>query len=183
MAAFQRLAHDLGVAYAFERIIGPAVGQFDNVIDHIVDIFGVDEMRHAELARQRLALGVEVDPDDFVGAHHLGALDDVKADAAQAENHDIGAGLDLGGENNRPHPGGYDAPYVANLVERGNVTDFRHGDFGYDDVIGKRGCTQVVMNRLATHIETHRAVEIGNASWRERGWPEVEISGGGGALK
>src|SRR3546814_6974525 len=76
MVAFQRLAHDLGVAYAFERIIGPAVGQFDNVIDHIVDIFGVDEMRHAELARQRLALGVEVDPDDFVGAHHLGALDD-----------------------------------------------------------------------------------------------------------
>src|SRR3546814_2989813 len=91
-------------------------------------------MRHAELARQRLALGVEVDPDDFVGAHHLGALDDVKADAAQAENHDIGAGLDLGGENNRPHPGGYAAPHVANLVERGNVTDFRHGDFGYDDM-------------------------------------------------
>src|SRR4051812_33122602 len=52
MAAFQRLAHQLGVADAFEGIVGAAVGQLDQVRNQVLALerFGVDEMGHAELA-------------------------------------------------------------------------------------------------------------------------------------
>src|ERR1051325_10979974 len=45
----------------------------------------IDEMRHAELAAERLARRVEVDAHDHVGADHARALHDIEADAAQAE--------------------------------------------------------------------------------------------------
>src|SRR5690606_5263868 len=38
VAAFQRLAHDLGVADAFERVVGTAVGQFNDVIDNVFNL-------------------------------------------------------------------------------------------------------------------------------------------------
>src|SRR3546814_1066117 len=42
MAAFQRLAHNLGIAYALERIVGAAVSQLNDVIDDIVDFVRID---------------------------------------------------------------------------------------------------------------------------------------------
>ena len=57
MAAFQRLAHQLGVADAFEGIIGAAVGQLDEMRHEVLgpERLGIDEVRHAELAAERLA--------------------------------------------------------------------------------------------------------------------------------
>jgi hypothetical protein len=51
----------------------------------------VDEMGHAELLAPGLVVGVDVDADDHVGAGHFQALDHVQADAAQAEDHGLGA--------------------------------------------------------------------------------------------
>src|SRR5690606_38111297 len=115
VAALQRLAHDLRIADALEGIVGAAVRQLDDVVDHVLDFLRVDEVRHAELAGHGFALGVQVHADDLVGAHHLGALDHVQADAAQAEHHHIDAGLDLGGEHHRAHAGGDAAADVADL--------------------------------------------------------------------
>src|SRR5690606_36253727 len=89
MTALKCLTHNLGVAYAFERIISTAVSQLNNVVNHIVDLFRVDEMRHAELACHGLALGVDINANDFVGTHHACTLNDVQAYAAQAKNHHI----------------------------------------------------------------------------------------------
>src|SRR3546814_1773829 len=91
MAAFQRLTHDLGITYALEGIIGAAISQLDNMIDDVFNLVGINEVRHAELASHGFELGVQVDPDDFVGAHHLGALNDVQACAAHAKHNHIGA--------------------------------------------------------------------------------------------
>ena len=56
------------------------------------------------------------------------ALDDVQTDAAQAEHHDVRAGLDLGGVDDRTYAGGHAAADVAHLVERGVLADLCHGD-------------------------------------------------------
>ena len=77
------------------------------------DFLGVDEMRHAELACHFLAFGVDVDADDLVGADHLRALDHVQTNAAQAEHHHVGAGLDLGREQHRAQSRGHAAADVA----------------------------------------------------------------------
>src|SRR5215217_7323046 len=68
MAAFQRLAHQLGVADAFEAVVGAAVGQLDEVGDQVLgpQCPGIDEVGHAELAAQCLALAIEVDAHDHV---------------------------------------------------------------------------------------------------------------------
>ena len=74
---------------------------------------GVDEVGHAEPAAPLLARRVDVDADDHVRADQLGALDDVEADAAQAEDDDVGARLDLGGVDHRADAGGDAAADVA----------------------------------------------------------------------
>ena len=80
------------VADALEAVVGAAAGELDQVRDQVaVDLLRIDEVRHAELARQRLARGIEVDADDHVGADHARALHHVEADAAQAEHDDVGA--------------------------------------------------------------------------------------------
>ena len=75
-------------------------------------------MGHAELLGHRALALVEVDADDAVGPDHARALDDVEADAAEAEHRDVGAGPDLGGVDDRADAGGHAAADVADLVER-----------------------------------------------------------------
>jgi hypothetical protein len=92
-------------------------GELHEVVDQVLMFLRVDEVGHAELARQRLARRVQVDADDLVGADHLRALNHVQADAAEAEHHHVGAGLDLGREQHRADTGGDAAADVADLVE------------------------------------------------------------------
>src|SRR6185312_782634 len=48
VAAFERLAHDVDVADAFERIVGAAAGQLDQIRDEVLaDLLRVHEVRHA----------------------------------------------------------------------------------------------------------------------------------------
>src|SRR5216683_1794497 len=118
VAALQRLAHQRGVADAFEAVIGAALGQVDEIGHEVArDLLGIDEMRHAEALGERLAAGIDVDADDHVGAGEAGALDDVEADAAEAEDDDIGARLDLGGVDDGADAGGDAAADIADLVE------------------------------------------------------------------
>ncbi|MNX11790.1 hypothetical protein D3C86_415560 [compost metagenome] len=115
-------------------------------------------MRHAELARDGLACRVDVHTDYFIGADHLGCLDHIQADAAQAEHDDIRARLDLGRKQHGAHAGGDAAADVANLVERRIFADLRQGDFRHDDVIRERGRAHVVEDRLAVDRKARRRV-------------------------
>src|ERR1700678_4282522 len=81
MTGFQRLSHHGGIAGAVEGEVGAAVGQSDQMLDDIaIDLFGIDEVRHAEAAAPFLLGIVDVDADDLVGAHHPRALDHVEPD-------------------------------------------------------------------------------------------------------
>ena len=69
VAALQRLAHDLDVADALERVVHATVGHVDDGIGHIVDLGRVDEVGHAELLGQGAFAGIDIDPDDAVRTH------------------------------------------------------------------------------------------------------------------
>src|SRR5215469_9930042 len=119
VSAFERLPHCPDIADALEAVIGAALGQIHQVGNEIaLDLGRVDEMGQSELAGERLALRVDVDPDDHVGADHPAALDDVEPDAAKTKDHDIGPRLDLGGVGHRAESGGDPAADVADLVKR-----------------------------------------------------------------
>src|SRR5882672_4914804 len=159
VAALQRLAHHVDVADALEAVIGAAAGELDQVRDEIAtDLLRVDEVRHAEFLAERLALRVEVDADDPVRARHPRALDDVQADAAQAEHDDVRAGLDLGSVDHRADAGGHAAADVAHLVEGRVLADLRDRDLRQYRVVGKRRAAHVVVEGLAAHRKAALAV-------------------------
>nr|GEU28163.1 hypothetical protein [Tanacetum cinerariifolium] len=168
VGAFERLAHQLGVAHALEAVVGAAVGQLDDGVHHVFHLVRINEMRHAELARHVLALGVDVDADDLVGAHHPGSLDHVQADAAQAEHDHVGARLHLGREHHGAHARGHAATDVAHLVERRIVADFGQRDFRHHDVVREGRRAHVVEQRLAVEREAagrvrHQSAALGRA--------------------
>src|SRR5271168_2940723 len=106
--AFERLAHGVNIADAFEGEIRATAGQIHDRLHNLVatDFIGIDEMRHAEFLRHLGFGGIEIDADDLVGTHHSRTLDDVEADAAQAEHGHIGAGPNFCGVNDCADPGG-----------------------------------------------------------------------------
>src|SRR3546814_12397722 len=104
-------------------------------------------MGHAELAAPFLAIGVDVDADDLVGADHPGALDDVESDPAETEDDDRLARLNICGVDHRADPGGDAAADVAARLERRVLTDFRDSDFGQPGEVGEGRTAHLVENR------------------------------------
>src|SRR5262245_60201990 len=159
VAAFQRLAHDRDVAGAVEGVVGPAVSQGDEMRDDVAgNLLRIDEMGHAELAAPFFLGIVDVDTDDLVGADHLGALDDVEADAAEAEHHDVGPRRDLGGVDDGADASRDAAADVAALVERGVLADLRHRDLRQHGEVREGRAAHVVIDRAALVGEAAGAV-------------------------
>ena len=102
--------------------------------------------------------GIEIDADDHVGADQARALHDVQPDAAQAEHHDVGARLDLGGVDHRADARGDAAADVADLVERRIGADLRQRDLGQHGEVREGRAAHVVMDLLALEREARGAV-------------------------
>ena len=96
-------------------------------------------MRHAEFFGQLASFRVDVNTNNFIRPGKACALHHIQADAAQTENHNIVAGFDLGGVNNRTDTGGNATTNVAHLVKRRVRANLRHRYFGQNRVIGKSG--------------------------------------------
>src|SRR5262249_54945156 len=159
VAAFQRLAHHGGVAGAVEGVVGPAVGQRHQMLDHIAaDLGRIDEVGHAELAAPLLLAVIDIDADDLARADHPRALDDVEPDAAEAEHDNVGAGGDLGRVDHRANAGGHAAADVAALVEGRVLADLPHRDRRPDGVIGEGRAAHVMVDGLALVFEARGAV-------------------------
>ena len=86
-------------------------------------------MGHAEFLRNSLALVVDIHAYDLVGADHLRALDHIQANAAEAEDHDVRAGLDLGSLDDSADSGGDAAADVTDLLKGCVFPDLRNSDF------------------------------------------------------
>src|SRR5699024_3360229 len=116
VAALQRLAHDVDVADALERVIDAAVGQVDDdLLDGVIVVFGVDEIGGSELTCQIELVGVDVDGDDALGAGHDRALDDCQADRAKAEDGHRRTGLDFRSVEHGTNAGGHATAEQADL--------------------------------------------------------------------
>ncbi len=144
MAAFQRLTHGVHIADAFKAVISTAIGEIHDRLDDIVHLLRVDEIGHAKLAGH-VHLGlVDVDADDLVSANHARALNHIKADAAEPENHHIAARLHLGVEDHGADACGHPAADIANLVKGRVLADFSQGDLWQHGVIGKGGTAHIM---------------------------------------
>src|SRR5882724_12222716 len=169
VARLERLAHHGGVASAVEGVIGAAIGERHQMLhDVAADLFRIDEMGHAEAAAPFLLAVIDVDADDLVGAHHLGALDDVKPDAAQSEHHHVRARRDFRGVDHGADAGRHPAADVAALVEGSVFANLRHRDFRQHGEIRKGRTAHVVIDRLALEAEAagavgHHALALGGA--------------------
>src|SRR5438552_7444254 len=159
VAAFERLAHHVDVADAFEAVVRAALGEVHEVRDQVgAGFFRIDEMGDAEFLGERLAPRIGVHADDHVGPGHARALHDVEADAAQAEHHDVRARLDLGGVDHRADAGGHPAADVAHFVERRVFADLGERDLGHHRVVGESRGAHVVEEVLAAEREAAAAV-------------------------
>src|SRR6266404_5599859 len=103
MAGFQRLPHHRDVAGAVERVIGAAdlVGarfcHIDEMRDQVLaEFFWIDKVGHPKTLAPRLAVVVDIDPDDHVGAGEPQALQHVEPNTAQPKDDRLGTLLDLG---------------------------------------------------------------------------------------
>src|ERR1700743_21315 len=118
----------------------------------------IDEVSHAELLGHGLALRVDIDTDDHVGAGHARALDHIQADAAQTKHNDVRTRLYLGGLDNSANARGHATADITHLLERGVLANLGHGDLGQYGVFGERRAAHVVMDLLLTDREAARAV-------------------------
>ena len=186
VAAFQRLAHHVGVAGAVEGVVGAAVGQLDELRRRCRrgHALRVDEVGHAEACGPIPRLpGLMSTPMILSAPDQLRALDDVEADAAEAEHDDLGARLDLGGVDHRADAGGHAAADVADLVERRVLADLGHRDLGQHGEVREGRAAHVVEDRLALVARSggavgHHALALGGA---DRG-AEVGLAGRGSDL-
>ena len=155
VAAFQRLAHTSTCADAFEREVGAAAGEVDDRLHHLVaaDLVRIDEMGHAEFLGHRALCRIEVDADDLVGADHARALDDVEADAAEAEHGDVGAGPHFRGVDHGADAGGDAAADVADLVERRVLADLGERDLRQHGEVREGRAAHVVEHVVAVAAE------------------------------
>ena len=165
MAGFQRLPRHRDIAGAVERVIGAAdlvgarFGHVDEVRHEVLaDVLRIDEVGHAKPFAPRLAVGVDVDADDHVGARELEALQHVEPDTAKPEHDRFRTLLDLGGIDDGADPGGDAAADVADLVERGVLADLCYRDLRQHGVVGEGRGTHVVVDRFPSNRETRRAV-------------------------
>ncbi len=160
MAGFQRHAHHFGVASGVERVVRATIGHRDDRGDHLLAAHapGVEEFGHAEPAAPFLTIGIDVDADDLVRTGQARALDDVEADAAQAEDHDIVAHLHLGGVDHRAHARGHPAADIAAALERRVLADLGQRDLGQDGEVGEGRTTHIMKDRLALVGKAGRAV-------------------------
>jgi hypothetical protein len=125
-------------------------------------------MRHAEALGEGALVWVGVHPDDHVGAHQAGALDDVEPDSAEAEDDDVGARFDLGRVHDRAQASGDTAADVTHLVEGRVLADLSEGDLGQNGEFREGRGAHVVVELLAAEREPagavgHDALALGDA--------------------
>ena len=134
-----------------------------------VHLLGVDEMGHAEFLGQGFLARVGVNPDNHVGPDHAAALDDVEADAAEAEDDDVGARFHFGRVDDGANTGGDAAADVAHLVERRVGADLGQGNLRHHGEIGEGRGAHIVVDGFAAQAEPagavgHQALALGDAN-------------------
>ena len=113
----------------------------------------IDELRRAEAPRDRFLFGIGVDADDRLRAGEPRALHDVEPDAAEAEDDDRAAALDLRGEQRSAQAGRRAAADVADRIERRVIAHLRDRVDRQHRVLGERAQPPQLRDRFAAERE------------------------------
>src|SRR5690606_6783586 len=178
VAALERRAHEVDVADRFERVVDSAVRHVDDdLLNRLVVVLRIDEVRGAERARHLLLGGVDVDRDDASGFRHDGTLDAAQAHAAQTENRNRRAGLHLRGVDDGADARRDAAAEKTYLLERRFLADLRDGDLGQHRVLGERRRAHEMQDLLAALREAARAVRHQTLALRHaNGLAEIRLA-------
>lgn len=161
VAGLEGSTHDADVTGAVKGVVAAAVGHLDELVDDggaLGQLGGVDEVGGTELTGPLLLAGVDVDNDDLGGLVDDGTLDDGQTDTAGAEDGDVVALLDVGGDARGAVAGGDAAAEQAGAVHGGVLLDGDDGDVGDDGVLGEGGGAHEVQEVLALALEARGAV-------------------------
>ena len=123
--AVESRSHHLRVTDALEGEVGAAAGHLHQVAAELLDLARIDELRRAELARDRFLFRIGVDADDVLRAGEPRALHDIESDAAKTEHDDSAAALDLRCKKDSAQASGRTAADVADRIERRVIADLR----------------------------------------------------------
>src|SRR4030088_23026 len=136
--------------------------------DSAIDLGWIDEMRHAKTATPFFLAVVDVNANDFVGAHHPCALNDVEPDAAKPEYDHVGARRDLGGVHHGADARCHAAADVETLVEWRVLANLGDGDLGQHGKVRESRATHIMENWFAVVAEArcsigHQPFALGRA--------------------
>src|SRR3990172_757535 len=149
---------------AAERLEGdvdtPAAGQLAHLGGGVV-AGGVDGERRAQLLRRLELLVADVDGDDVGGAEDAGDLDDVAADAADADHGDGLADRHLALVADGAVGGGHGAAEDASLLQPEIVRDGKDGGRRHDGILGEAAGAVHGEGRAVAAEEARLAVEEG----------------------
>ena len=160
VASLQGSTHDANVTGAVESVIAPTVGHLNQLLLNslALELGGVDEVGGTELAGPGLLAIVDIDGDDLAGLVLDGTLEDGETDTADTEDGDVGALLDLGGDNGGTVTGGDTAAQQARAVGGDLRRHSDDRDVGDNGVLGESGGTHEVEEVLAAGLEAGSTV-------------------------
>lgn len=164
VAGLERAPHDVHVAGAVERVVAAAVRHLNQpLLDALAlrQLHGVDEVGGAELLGPLLLGVVDIDDDDLARTVLHRTLDDGEADAAGAEDGDVGAllhttlaGRDDGGAVARGDAAAQQAGAVHGRIGR----DGHDRDVGHNRVLREGRGAHEVEQVLTLALEARGAI-------------------------
>ena len=160
----ERVAGDVGKCDTVERPVDTArversaralVAERLERDDRVDDVVAraVEEIRGAELLRERLLVGRDVDGDDAASPFHLERLDHVETHAADTEHRRRLAELHVGAVEDRAHAGDHPTPHQRRRCERYVVGDRHHLHVAHHGAVGEHGRGGEVAHALALERE------------------------------
>src|SRR5258705_5114103 len=121
--------------------------------DITIDLGWVDEMRHAKTAAPFFLAVVNVTSNDFVGAHHPSALNDIEPDTAKPEHDHVGARRYLSGVHHGTDARRHAAADVATFVEGCVFANLGDGYFRQHGKVRESRAAHIVEDRFAVVAE------------------------------
>src|SRR4051794_26723536 len=129
MTALERLAHQIDITDTFEAVVRTAICKGHEISNEIAfDLFGIDEMRHAELFSECFAPRIDVHTDNLVCPRKTRTLNHIEANATETEHDDVRARFNFRGIDHRADSCGHAATDVADLVEGSILTNLCERD-------------------------------------------------------
>lgn len=150
----------MNVARAIKGIVTSTVGHLNQlVLDGLaVQLGRVDEIGATELLGPFLLLVIDINNDDLASLVLHGTLDDRETDTARAKDGDVGALLDVSGDDGGTVTGGDAAAQQTCPVHRSLVGDGHHGDISHDSVLGEGRSAHEVKKVFALAFESGGAI-------------------------